>query len=80
MLQPIPEGKAIVMSDTGWSHTFTFQLASSLIQERDKRPTPFTGTVAVELLTKSDAAAPPQPIPTAPSALRHQPPTVSMPC
>ncbi|HFJ0421627.1 TPA: MobH family relaxase [Pseudomonas aeruginosa] len=64
MLQPTPDGKAIwratVISTTGWSHTFTFlRLAPALIWEGGDRPTPFTGTVVVELEPNDAPAAQP---------------------
>ena len=54
-----PDGKAIwkatVISDSGWSNTFTFlKLSPSLIWEASERPTPFAGTVDVV----SDDSAP----------------------
>jgi len=52
MLQPTEAGKAIwkatVISDAGWSHTFTLlRLAPALIWESAERPPPFSGTVEV---------------------------------
>src|SRR3546814_13508952 len=52
MLQPTPEGKAIwkatVISESGWSNTFTFlRLAPALIWESGDRPEPFVGTVEI---------------------------------
>ena len=48
-----PDGKAIwkatIISDTGWSHSFTFlKLSPAMIWEVADRPTPFAGTVQVE--------------------------------
>ncbi|MCC4595409.1 TraI domain-containing protein [Xanthomonas campestris pv. phormiicola] len=52
MLQATPDDKAIwravVASDSGWTHTFTLlRLSPSLIWERSERPAPFAGTVEV---------------------------------
>src|SRR5690606_25661078 len=48
-----PDGKAIwkatIISDAGWSHSFTFlKLSPAMIWEADERPSPFAGTVRVE--------------------------------
>jgi integrating conjugative element relaxase (TIGR03760 family) len=73
--QPTPDGKAIwkavVTSDTGWSHTFTFlKLSPALIWEGDSRPAPFNGSVQViqdnsdvppSLLASPALAAPQEP-------------------
>lgn len=53
IVQPTPEGKAIwkavVTSESGWTHSFTFlRLSPALIWESTERPAPFTGTVHVE--------------------------------
>src|SRR3546814_1095940 len=60
MLQPTPEGKAIwkatVISESGWSNTFTFlRLAPALIWESGDRPEPFVGTVAINITLTSEA-------------------------
>src|SRR3546814_15280916 len=60
MLQPTPEGKAIwkatVISESGWSNTFTFlRLAPALIWESGDRPEPFVGTVAINITFTSEA-------------------------
>ena len=59
-----PDGKAIwkatVMSDAGWSHSFTFlKLAPALIWDADERPSPFTGTVRIEPDEASPDVGPP---------------------
>ncbi len=48
-----PDGKAIwkatVISDSGWSHSFTFlKLSPTMIWEASERPAPFAGQVQVE--------------------------------
>ncbi|HBO3354266.1 TPA: TraI domain-containing protein [Pseudomonas aeruginosa] len=62
MLQPTPDGKAIwravVTSETGWSHTFTLlRLSPALIWEGDDRPAPFAGTLEVEAEPNDTPAA-----------------------
>ncbi len=59
MLQPTPDGKAIwratVTSATGWSHSFTLlRLAPALIWEPSERPTPFAGTVAIDMASADE--------------------------
>jgi hypothetical protein len=49
-----PDGKAIwkatIISDSGWSHSFTFlKLSPAMIWEASDRPTPFAGRVQIEL-------------------------------
>lgn len=61
--QPTPDGKAIwkavVTSDTGWSHTFTFlKLSPALIWEGSNRPAPFNGSVQA---IQDNSDAPPAP-------------------
>lgn len=68
LAQATPDGKAIwkamVASDSGWSHSFTFlKLAPALIWEDDRRPTPFRGTVNIELEATTDSTE------TAPAAV-----------
>lgn len=63
MLQATPDEKAIwkavVTSDSGWTHTFTLlRLAPALIWENSERPPVFQGTVEVQDETVS-AEAPP---------------------
>lgn len=53
LAQATPDGKAIwtamVTSDAGWSHSFTFlKLSPALIWEASERPAPFSGTVQVQ--------------------------------
>lgn len=70
-----PNGKAIwratVVSDTGWSNSFTFlRLSPSLIWETHERPLPFKGTIRVEEgagSTEAAAAADPSFIPATPA-------------
>lgn len=61
ILQPTAEGKAIwkaiVTSDAGWSHSFTFlKLSPAMIWEAAERPTPFAGSVQVESEDATDQA------------------------
>jgi Protein of unknown function (DUF1528)./Putative helicase. len=53
IVQPTPDGKAIwkavVTSDAGWSHTFTFlKVSPAVIWDAADRPAPFAGRVLVE--------------------------------
>lgn len=53
IVQGNPEGKAIwratVVSNTGWTHSFTFlKVAPALLWEANERPPPFNGTVQIE--------------------------------
>ena len=62
---PTPNGKAIwratVTSDAGWSHSFTFlKLSPTLIWESAERPTPFVGSVQLDV-EQDDATAPASP-------------------
>lgn len=55
------EGKAIwratVQSDSGWAQSFTLlKLAPSLIWQSENRPTPFAGTVVVEIEVLAEEA------------------------
>ncbi|CAP41717.1 MULTISPECIES: MobH family relaxase [Pseudomonadota] len=64
MLQSTPDDKAIwkaiVTSDTGWTHTFTLlRLAPALIWEGSERPPAFQGTVEVVQEEDTSAAASP---------------------
>lgn len=80
MLQATPDDKAIwkavVTSDTGWTHTFTLlRLAPALIWEGSERPPAFQGTVEVvqdDTATADASHASPnvaeQPLPSAGSA------------
>lgn len=80
MLQATPDDKAIwkavVTSDTGWTHTFTLlRLAPALIWEGSERPPAFQGTVEVVQDDTSTADASPaspnvaeQPLPSTGSA------------
>ena len=70
IVQPTQDGKAIwkatVMSDSGWSHSFTFlKLSPAMIWEATERPAPFAGHVQVEQETPGEQA--PQ-APAAPEA------------
>ncbi|TAH44578.1 MAG: relaxase [Betaproteobacteria bacterium] len=53
IVQPTPDGKAIwkavVTSDAGWSHAFTFlKVSPAMIWDAADRPAPFAGRVQVE--------------------------------
>jgi integrating conjugative element relaxase (TIGR03760 family) len=53
IVQATPDGKAIwratVVSDSGWTHSFTFlKVAPALLWEVNERPPPFNGTVRIE--------------------------------
>lgn len=70
MLQATPDDKAIwkavVTSDTGWTHTFTLlRVAPALIWEGSERPPAFQGTVEV---VQDDTAATADASPTPPDA------------
>ncbi|MBY4674336.1 TraI domain-containing protein [Burkholderia multivorans] len=77
--QATPDGKAIwtamVTSDAGWSHGFTFlKLSPALIWETGERPAPFSGTVQVQQggpdtapAVEPRAAAEPPSLPAAPA-------------
>ncbi len=61
VVQPTPDGKAIwraiVESETGWAHSFTFlRLAPSVIWDAGERPAPFRGSVRVESAAESSAS------------------------
>ncbi|HCE5827440.1 TPA: TraI domain-containing protein [Pseudomonas aeruginosa] len=78
MLQATPDDKAIwkavVTSETGWTHTFTLlRLAPALIWEGSERPPAFQGTVAVvqEEAASAEAAS------ATPNAAEPPLPTVS---
>ncbi|CFU05099.1 MobH family relaxase [Burkholderia pseudomallei] len=78
VVQPTPEGKAIwkavVTSESGWTHSFTFlRLSPALIWEATARPAPFTGTVHVE----PDADATTSATPVAVAATNSSPSTQS---
>jgi integrating conjugative element relaxase (TIGR03760 family) len=53
IVQATPDGKAIwratVVSDSGWTHSFTFlKIVPALLWDSNERPPPFDGTVRVE--------------------------------
>ncbi|OZI64350.1 MobH family relaxase [Bordetella genomosp. 11] len=81
MLQPTPDDKAVwratVTSPSGWSHSFTLlRIAPALIWESGQRPTPFAGTVVIDVAPAAkdtDAFVPPAAIATKPAAEGQEP-------
>ena len=81
MLQPTPDAKAVwratVTSPSGWSHSFTLlRIAPALIWESGQRPTPFAGTVVIDVAPAAkdtDAFVPPAAIATKPAAEGQEP-------
>lgn len=61
LVQATPDGKAIwratVVSDSGWTHSFTFlKVAPALLWDSNERPPPFKGTVRVDEAENVDEA------------------------
>ncbi|HBN9494411.1 MobH family relaxase [Pseudomonas aeruginosa] len=78
MLQATPDDKAIwkavVTSDTGWTHTFTLlRIAPALIWEGSERPPAFQGTVEVV----QDDTAPADASPASPNVAEQPSPSTS---
>jgi integrating conjugative element relaxase (TIGR03760 family) len=62
IVQATPDGKAIwratVVSDSGWTHSFTFlKVAPALLWDTNERPPPFKGTVRVDEAANADEAS-----------------------